>query len=75
MKKVVDLCNGVGVMVEVIDIETCHRLFQKESNNQLPSKSIVMFVNRQFAEDAPSKWNIRKFMKYELIERLGLVRL
>ena len=72
MKKVVDLCNGVGVMVEVIDIETCHRLFQKESNNQLPSKSIVMFVNRQFAEDAPSKW---KFMKYELIERLGLVRL
>ena len=55
MKKVVDLCNGVGVMVEVIDIETCHRLFQKESNNQLPSKSIVMFVNRQFTEDAPSK--------------------
>ena len=49
MKNVVDLCNGVGVMVEVIDIETCHRLFQKESNNQLPSKSIVMFVNRQFA--------------------------
>ena len=42
-------------MVEVKGIEACQRLFQKESNNQLP---IVRFVNRQFAEDLLSKPNI-----------------
>ena len=35
-EKVVELCNDVGVMVEVRDIEACHRLLQKESNNPLP---------------------------------------
>ena len=45
-------------MVEVKGIEACQRLFQKESNNQLPKRTIVRFVNRQFAEDLLSKPNI-----------------
>ena len=45
-------------MVEVKGIETCQRLFQKESNNQLPKRTILRFVNRQFAEDLLSKRNI-----------------
>ena len=54
-EKVVELCNDVGVMIEVRGIEACHRLFQKESNNQLPKRTIAMFVNRGFAEDLLSK--------------------
>ena len=45
-------------MVEVRDIEGCHRLFQKESNNQLPKRTIVRFFNRRFAEDLLLKRNI-----------------
>ena len=45
-------------MVDVRDIETYHRLLQKENNNQLPKETIVRFVNRQFAEDLSSKQNI-----------------
>ena len=36
-EKVVELCNDVGIVVEVRDIKPCHRLFQKESYNQLPN--------------------------------------
>ena len=43
-EKVVELCNDVGVMVEVRDIEACHRLFQKESNNQLPKRTIAKTI-------------------------------
>ena len=50
-EKVVKLCNDVGVMVEVRDIEACHRLFQKQFYNQLPKKSFVMFVKRRFVDD------------------------
>lgn len=32
-EKIVELCNDVGVMVEVRGIEACQRLFQKGSNN------------------------------------------
>ena len=40
----------------VIDcLNARHRLFQKESNNQLPKRTIVMFVNRRFAEYLLSK--------------------
>ena len=56
-EKIVELCNDVGVMIEVRVIEACHRLFQKESNNQLPKRTIVRFVNRRFAEDLLSKQN------------------
>ena len=45
-EKLVELCSDVGVMVEVRDIEACHRLFQKESNNHLSKRTIVRFVNR-----------------------------
>ena len=51
MKKIVELCNDVGVMVEVRDIEACHRLFQRESNIQLPKRTTAGFVDRPFAED------------------------
>ena len=57
-EKVGELWNNIGVMVEVRHIEACHWLFQKESNYQLPRRTIVMIVNRQFAKDVPSKWNI-----------------
>ena len=33
-EKFVELCNDVGAMVEVRDIEVCHRLFKKENNNK-----------------------------------------
>ena len=62
-EKVVKLCNDVGVMKEVTDIEACHRLFQKESNNQLPKRTIVRFVNRRFAEDLLSKRSIDDLLK------------
>ena len=57
-EKVFELCNDVCVMVEIRDIEACHRLFQKESNNQLPNRTIVRFANRRFAEDLLPKRNI-----------------
>ena len=69
--KVVDLCNDTGVMVEVRDIEACHRSFQKESNYQLPKRSIVSFVNRQFAQDLPSKQNISSTLDFN---RRGFAR-
>ena len=56
-EKVVELCKDLGVMIQAGDIEACHRLFQKESNNQLPKRTIVRFVNRRFAEDLLSKQN------------------
>ena len=40
-KKVIELCNDAGVMVETRDTEACHRLFQKASNNQSPKRTIV----------------------------------
>ena len=61
---VVELYSEVGVMVEVRDIEACHRLFQKESNNQLPKRTIVRFVNRRFAEDLLSKRNISSTLDF-----------
>ena len=57
-EKVVELCGDVGVMEEVRDILACHRLFRKESNNQLPKRTIVTFVNRGFTEDLMSKRSI-----------------
>ena len=51
-------------MVEVRDIEGCHRLFQKESNNQLPKRTIVRFFNRRFAEDLLSKRNISSTLDF-----------
>ena len=32
-EKVVELFNDIGVLVEVRNIEACHRLFHKESKN------------------------------------------
>ena len=57
-QKVVKLCNDVGVMVQVRDIEAFYKLFQKKNNNQLHKRTIVRFVNRRFAEDLLSKRNI-----------------
>ena len=57
-EKVVELCGDVGVMEEVRDILAYHRLFRKESNNQLPKRTIVTFVNRGFTEDLMSKRSI-----------------
>ena len=54
-QKVVKLCNDVGVMVQVRDIEAFYKLFQKKNNNQLHKRTIVRFVNRRFAEDLLSK--------------------
>ena len=68
---VVELCNDVGVMIEFKDIEACHRLIQKESNNQLPKRTIVRFVNRQFAEDLLSKRNISSTLG---LNKLGFPR-
>ena len=68
---VVELCNDVGVMIEVRDIEACHRLFQKESNNQLPKRTIVRLVNRRFAEDLLSKRNINSTLD---LNKLGFQR-
>ena len=63
--KAVDLC------IEVRDIEVCHRPFQKESNYQLPKRSIVSFVNGQFAQDLPSKQNISSTLDFN---KLGFAR-
>ena len=63
-EKVVEFCNDGSVMVKVRDIEACHRLFQKESNNQLPKRTIVRFVNRQFAEDLLSKQTISSTLDF-----------
>ena len=49
-KKVIELCNDVGVMVEIRDMELCHTLFQKKSNNQLSKRTFVRFVKRRFAK-------------------------
>ena len=49
-EKVIKLCNDVGVMVEIRDMELCHTLFQKESNNQLSKRTFVRFVKRRFAK-------------------------
>ena len=54
-EKIIESCNDVGVMVEVRDIEACHGLFQRESNNKLLKRTILRFVNRRFAEDPLSK--------------------
>ena len=58
-------------MIEVTDIEACHRLFQKESNNQLPIRTIVRFVNRWFDEGLLSKWNISSSLD---LNKLGFPR-
>ena len=68
---VVELCNDVGVMIEVRDIEACHRLFQKESYNHLPERTILRFVNRLFAEDLLSKRNISSTLD---LNKLGFPR-
>ena len=70
-EKVVELCNNVGVMVEVRDIEACHKLFQIESNNQLPKTTIVKFVNRRFVKDLLSKQNISSTLDFS---KLGFPR-
>ena len=70
-ENVVELCNDVGVMIEFKDIEACHRLIQKESNNQLPKRTIVRFVNRRFAEDLLSKRNISSTLD---LNKLGFPR-
>ena len=64
-ERFIELCNNdIGVMVEVRKIEVCHRLFQKESNNQLPKRTIVRFVNRPCAEDLLSKRNISSMLDF-----------
>ena len=70
-EKVVELCNDVGVMIEVRGIEACHRLFQKESNNQLPKKTIARFANRRFVEGLLSKRNISSTLD---MNKLGFPR-
>ena len=70
-EKVVELCNDVGVMIEVRDIEACHRLFQKESYNQLLKRTILRFVNRRFPEDLLSKRNISSTLD---LNKLGFPR-
>ena len=57
-EKIVELCNDVGVMVEVRDIEAFHRLFQKQLYNQLPKKTFARFAKRRFVDDLRSKQNI-----------------
>ena len=58
-------------MMEVRDIEACHRLFQKESSNQLPKRTIARFVNRRFAENLLSKGNISSTLDFD---KLGFPR-
>ena len=65
---VVELCNDVGVMIEVRDIEACNRLFEKESNNQLLKRTIARFANRRFAEDLLSKRNISSTLDLNKLE-------
>ena len=55
-------------MLEVRDIEACHRLFQKESNSQLPKRTVVRFVNRALAEDLLSKRNISSTLDFNKLE-------
>ena len=57
--------------MEVRDIEACHRLFQKESSNQLPKRTIARFVNRRFAENLLSKRNISSTLDFD---KLGFPR-
>ena len=70
-ENVVAIWNDIGVMVEVRGIEACQRLFQKESNNQLPKGTIVRFINRQTAEDLVSKQNISSTLYFN---KLGFPR-
>ena len=58
-------------IIEVREIEACHRLFQKESNKQLPKITIVRFVNRRFAEDLLYKRNISSTLG---LNKLGFPR-
>ena len=58
-------------MVKVRDIQACHRLFQKESNNQLTKRTVVRFVNRRFDEDLLSKRNISSKLDFN---KLGFSR-
>ena len=41
--KVVELCNDVGVRIEVRDIEACHRLFQKKVTVSCPKELLQGF--------------------------------
>ena len=70
-EKVVELCKDLGVMIQAGDIEACHRLFQKESNNQLPKKTIARFANRRFVEGLLSKRNISSTLD---MNKLGFPR-
>ena len=70
-KKFVELCNDVGVMIEVGDIEACHRPFQNESNYQLPKRTIASFVKRRFAKDLPFKRNISSTLDFNKLGFLG----
>ena len=69
-KKVIELCNDVGVMVETRDMASCHRLFQKESSNQLSKRTFVRFVRRRFAEDLLSNWNINLTLDFNKLRYL-----
>ena len=69
--KIVELRNDVGVTVEFRDIEVYHRLFQKQSNNQLPKRTFVGFVNRRLAEYLISKQNITSTLNFN---KLGFPR-
>ena len=69
-EKVVELCIDVGVMVEVKDIEVYHRQFQKQIYNQLPKRTFVRFVRRQF-DDFRSKQNISSRLDFN---KLGFPR-
>ena len=60
-EKVVELCNDAGVIVEVRDIEACHRL-SKKSNNSYTKE--LLFVNRPFAEDLLYKENISSTLDF-----------
>lgn len=48
------MCDSLGFTVERIDIEVCHRMFQKEGNKR-PKKTTVLFTNRRFAEQLMEK--------------------
>ena len=63
-EKVVELCGDVGVMEKVRDILAYHRLFRKESSNQLPKRTIVTFVNRGFTKDLMSKRSISSALAF-----------
>ena len=67
-EKVIELCNDVGVIVEVRDTEACQRLFQKESNNQLQKRTIARSINRRFAKDLLFKRNISSTLDFNKLE-------